>query len=192
MNFFTSDLHLWHKNILSFTNRPFDDIEEMNETLISNINNVVGVSDSLYILGDIAMGMDKENTIKDFIRRVKCPDIHLVFGNHDKQDEALMLSLGFRSAKHYNIVPISKKNKFVLSHYPMMSWDGSTHGSYMLHGHIHSEGTTYNVDNLLNNIRRYDVGVDANHCFPVSEEEIIQFFAEAKNFSFQGELDFIS
>ena len=28
--------------------------------------------------------------------------------------------------------------KFVMSHYPMLDWDRAFHGSYMLHGHIHS------------------------------------------------------
>lgn len=34
--FLTSDSHFNHANIIKFCNRPFDSVEEMNETLISN------------------------------------------------------------------------------------------------------------------------------------------------------------
>ena len=36
--YFTSDLHLGHKSILHLQNRPFADIEEMNDAIIHNIN----------------------------------------------------------------------------------------------------------------------------------------------------------
>lgn len=38
MIYFTSDLHLGHNNILKFTGRPYDSMEEMNRELIRNIN----------------------------------------------------------------------------------------------------------------------------------------------------------
>ena len=43
--FVTSDLHFGHRNILKFCNRPFSDIKEMSEKLISNWNEVVGKND---------------------------------------------------------------------------------------------------------------------------------------------------
>ena len=50
--FFTSDLHLGHKNIIKHCDRPFSSIEQMNRSLLTNINNIVGLNDDLYILGD--------------------------------------------------------------------------------------------------------------------------------------------
>ena len=34
MIWFTSDLHLGHRSVLNFCERPFETVEEMNETLI--------------------------------------------------------------------------------------------------------------------------------------------------------------
>lgn len=33
--FFTADTHFNHANMLKFCNRPFADVEEMNETIIA-------------------------------------------------------------------------------------------------------------------------------------------------------------
>ena len=40
--YFTSDLHLGHTSILHLQNRPFADIEEMNDAIIHNINAFCG------------------------------------------------------------------------------------------------------------------------------------------------------
>ncbi|MCL1797673.1 MAG: hypothetical protein FWG24_05105 [Eggerthellaceae bacterium] len=38
MHYFTSDLHIGHNNVIRFSDRPFSDVLEMNNALISNIN----------------------------------------------------------------------------------------------------------------------------------------------------------
>lgn len=65
--------------------------------------------------------------------------------------------------------------RMVLSHYPMLSWNGKRRGSIQLHGHIHA-GAAYNKRNRRRGIFRYDVGVDANGYAPVSRDEILDFF----------------
>lgn len=39
---FTSDLHLGHRAVINFQDRPFGTVEEMNEALIKNWNFLVG------------------------------------------------------------------------------------------------------------------------------------------------------
>lgn len=48
---YISDLHIGHKNILNFDNRPFFNLTDMKETIIDNWNSVVGKNDSVYVLG---------------------------------------------------------------------------------------------------------------------------------------------
>lgn len=48
--FFTSDTHFYHGNIIRFCNRPFKDVGMMNETIISNWNNTVGLDDIVFHL----------------------------------------------------------------------------------------------------------------------------------------------
>ena len=78
--FFTSDTHFWHDNIIKFCNRPFNSIEEMNDTIIENWNKVVGKNDIVFHLGDFCFcGSDK---FKDIIERLN-GYIYLILGNHD-------------------------------------------------------------------------------------------------------------
>ena len=49
---FTSDLHLGHRNVIRFCDRPFKDEKEMGEKLIENWNNTVGENDIVFVLGD--------------------------------------------------------------------------------------------------------------------------------------------
>ena len=55
MIYFTSDLHFYHKNVIKHANRPYSDVDEMNERLISNWNKKVKEEDDIYILGDFTM-----------------------------------------------------------------------------------------------------------------------------------------
>ena len=54
MNYFISDLHFGHLNIIRLDNRPFTTLEEMDNKLIENWNNTVTRDDTIYILGDFS------------------------------------------------------------------------------------------------------------------------------------------
>lgn len=79
--FFTSDTHFGHERIITLSNRPFRDVQHMNEMLIKNWNDVVSPTDHVYHLGDVALGSFEES--------MKCVARlngikHLVMGNHDR------------------------------------------------------------------------------------------------------------
>jgi len=50
--YFTSDTHFNHRGIISYCNRPFKDIDEMNRILIDGWNSRVRPGDFIYHLGD--------------------------------------------------------------------------------------------------------------------------------------------
>ena len=81
MNYFTSDLHLGHRNIIRLCNRPFATIEEMDETLIRNWNAKVTNGDTVYILGDLLFRNEKP--AEEYLKQLKGKK-HLIIGNHDR------------------------------------------------------------------------------------------------------------
>ena len=52
MIYYTSDLHLGHKNIINHEDRPFSGLINMEKELIYNWNSVVGKKDTVIIVGD--------------------------------------------------------------------------------------------------------------------------------------------
>ncbi len=53
---FTSDHHFGHENIIRFCGRPFKSLGEMNYEMTRRWNLVVEPGDTVYYLGDFAMG----------------------------------------------------------------------------------------------------------------------------------------
>ena len=168
MIYFTSDLHLGHRGIITMQNRPFTTVEEMNRTLLANYNAFVSKNDTVYILGDICHHMPAE-AANEIIRKMNGKK-YLVSGNHDKgYDPGL-----FAEIRDFMTVSLNGVY-FALMHYPMLSWPKKNSGSIQLHGHIHARAE-YNIQNRDDGIRRYDVGVDANDYYPVSLNTILDFF----------------
>lgn len=170
MIYVTSDLHLYHENIIKYTNRPFADVQEMNATLIENWNKTVKEKDDVYILGDFTM---RDETFAEQLLRNLHGQKYLVKGNHDYFAPKYK-GKELKWIKDYHELKINK-NFIVLCHYPFAEWNRKYHGAYHLHGHQHNH-SDYNVRQRKDEIRRYDVGVDANAFAPVSLEKIIYFF----------------
>lgn len=160
--FFTSDNHFYHKNIMKYENRPFDSIEDMNETMIKNWNSTVGPKDHIYILGDLTFS-NKENTKKllDSLNGKK----YLIIGNHDKVGEEIKKY--FVWVDNLRQIKIDDQ-KIILCHYPIYSWNGKFHGSWHFHGHTH---TVSHED--FTHEKKVNVGVDLWDYAPVSFERII-------------------
>src|SRR5580765_7662676 len=79
--FFTSDTHFSHANIIRYCDRPFKDIYHMDQTIVDNWNSLVGPTDVVYHLGDVAMGdSDRWHDILTSLNGYKV----LTIGNHDR------------------------------------------------------------------------------------------------------------
>lgn len=127
---FTSDLHFSHKNILQYEKeaRPFNTVEEMNETLVSNWNSVVRPNDIVFVLGDFAFG--KRNLIV-YAKRLAGKK-RLVMGNHDTYPNAAYLD---SFDKLYGVV---HWERCILSHVPVHPSCLGSRWMLNVHGHLHS------------------------------------------------------
>ena len=171
MIYVTSDLHFNHKNIINLCYRPFKSVEEMNEMLIENWNKTVKYDDEVYILGDIGLSNNADE-IQKYLLQLNGKK-HLIIGNHDQ----FVNSIHFKPNIFSFVGPYKELRYngeiFIMMHYPILDWNMKDRkNSFMLHGHQHNDAN-YNEENIKNNLRRYDVGVDANNYTPVSLDEII-------------------
>lgn len=170
--FFTSDLHLGHANIIKYCNRPFKDVEEMNETIIKNWNSVVMPDDVVYHLGDFAMGVTNKEEYAVRMRERLNGTIHHIMGNHDPKQwrwESYKPKPRFESIKDYDEISVYG-HRIVLFHYGMRTWHHDLRGVWQLYGHSHNQLPPFG--------KSCDVGVDAWNFTPVSFQELQKFMAK--------------
>lgn len=172
MIYFTADTHFFHSNIIQMKNRPYHSVEEMNETLIQNWNAKVSDNDDIYILGDFMLkGPTLAITVLELLHGRK----YLIRGNHDRYvDKSSFRRDLFVWIRDYFEL-CWQERYFILSHYPLLSWNGMYRGSFHLHGHQHNP-PEYNLANRAAGVRRLDVGVDAQGMAPVSINDILAFW----------------
>ena len=66
--FFTSDFHLFHKNVIKFDNRPFENVHEVHLMIEKRWNEVVTDNDIVIYLGDLSFAKsDEKKSVKDFV-----------------------------------------------------------------------------------------------------------------------------
>ena len=155
--FFTADQHLGHSNIIKYCDRPFTDVEEMNEALISNHNEVVGKNDITIHAGDFAWTKEKTEAY-NAVKKLNGRHIFLR-GSHDRWMES--------EDFHHEIWEKKINGVYiVVCHYAMRTWARSHWNSIHLFGHTHGalEGTGKSMD----------IGVDTNDFYPYSIDGIIE------------------
>ena len=133
--FFTSDTHFNHANIIKFCNRPFKDVEQMNDVMIANWNSVIGKDDTVFHLGDFCLGSAAEWTkILDRLNG----KIYLIMGNHDLKNIRQGFISRFEHVAMQMRIEIGKK-RIYLCHYPFLCFEGSYKDDvWQLFGHVHT------------------------------------------------------
>lgn len=177
--YFTSDLHIGHKNIIDYCNRPFASVEEMNETLINNWNKKIPDDGIVFDLGDFAIGGSK--VWNDTLSRLKGKH-YLIKGNHDEKNYRESYSKYFELVTQQMYIQVEDVSIY-LNHFPFLCFGGSyreQHNVYALNGHTHIR-KDINVSDSSEDIKRiincsfpsqYDVGVDFNDYYPISWHEL--------------------
>lgn len=130
MKRYISDLHIGHKNCIAFDQRPFFDLEDMKQTIITNWNNVVIKNDDVYVLGDMFWNNNEALEVLPLLKG----NIHLILGNHDRING--QMNKYFVTVKPYDEIKDESRN-VVLCHYPIAHWRNADYGTIHLYGHIH-------------------------------------------------------
>jgi calcineurin-like phosphoesterase family protein len=107
----------------------------------------------------------------------------LILGNHDHHIENNKENVRkhFTHVAHYEELDVTVENrlgaakhKFVLCHYPIVSWNNMPRGAFMLHGHQHLKG-----DARFGEGRRMDVGMCGSPEFrPYHIDEVLELLSE--------------
>lgn len=146
--FYIADLHFGHKNIISYDGRPFFTVAEMDQALIENWNSVVKKCDTVYVLGDVSW-YNKDDQ-KNIVNQLNGSKI-LIYGNHDYSSYH---NDGF--ARSYDYLEINDNGrKVILSHYPIVSYNGMYRGWYHLYGHVHNTTDDNMVETYLKQWEAY-------------------------------------
>lgn len=130
--FIISDTHWFHKNIIDYESRPFENVHLMNEEMVKRWNQVVSKSDEVIHLGDVSFAnADLTRGILSRLNGYK----RLIMGNHDRhRSRKWWVDVGFDEV---NEDPILYKGFYILSHEPVYV---NEHMPYVnVHGHIHSQ-----------------------------------------------------
>ena len=178
--FLTADSHFGHANCIKYCDRPFANVNEMDNELIRRWNEVVAPDDTVYHLGDFTLGNSEDaehyfSRLNGVIRVLSYPWHHdyrwLPANQYGSSNYAsasdhwvileppiVVLQLLRKINKHHQTI--------TLCHFAMTVWPQSHYGSLHAFGHSHGR---YKPNN-----RSIDVGVDCWNYAPVSLDTIVE------------------
>ena len=116
--FITSDLHLGHKAIIQYCNRPFDfteqGIEESDDFLLAQYRDTVKENDIVIFLGNLTFKKNhKGQKMTEIITKLPGRKV-LIKGNHDWYKDSFYRKCGFLSVNRYLIF-----GDYFLCHFPV-------------------------------------------------------------------------
>lgn len=176
MIYLISDTHFGHINIMVYENRPFENVDQMDRTIIQNWNKIISKRDTVYFLGDFSFynfNLTQETFLK--LNGIK----HLIMGNHDRSHTRTWWKrIGFDIvSKNPTIL---YKEKLILSHEPFNACE-IPEGFINIHGHIHSQKLTYERVILGLTAKDFDLGkkyfnvsADVLGFTPISLDKILE------------------
>lgn len=175
MNYYTSDLHLGHENIISISKRPFATVEEMDETLITNWNSVVQKDDTVFILGDLIFRTAQDPEY--YLHRLKGRKV-LILGNHDSwfRKNQKRYETYFDNTEGYQYMEVSDQGRrVILFHYPILEWNAYYRGAYHIYGHVHDDFKTNDSRNrlVMSEKNMLNACSDLNYFYPVTLDQLI-------------------
>lgn len=169
MTYFTSDLHLGHKNLIEGLRGM--SVDECDELIVQNWNNIVTSKDTVFLLGDISM--DKPQIVAKYLPKLN-GIIKVIAGNHDSfQVCKALYDLGIQ------VCGGIKFDNFYLSHVPIHEAELSRYGRITgnIHGHIHLSGALHDEEQYeLPKDKYFNVNCEFHNYTPISYDVILDYF----------------
>lgn len=186
MRWFTSDIHDFHRNVILYCNRPYKDVNEMHEAIVSTWNSQVGKYDEVYITGDISLN---DNRAMELMKKTNGVKI-LVAGNHDgafwsEKKRAKYLQNGFHSVQRSLKITLKDGTPVLLNHFPYLNETTEAidirykehrpidEGMILLCGHQHCR--------YVKSGKMIDLGWD-NNLRLYSEQEVIDLIRDPRDY----------
>ena len=156
MIWYVSDLHIGHKKVIEYCDRPYNSVGEMDEAIIKQWNSQVNPGDIVYFLGDFGINKNKilESNIVNKLNGKK----HAIIGNHDygfirlhegKNTESIInkyLKAGWESVQVKLERNLENGMTFIMSHLPPSNEFDGRYSKYKIkndlnvfhiNGHLH-------------------------------------------------------
>lgn len=190
--FYTSDLHIGHQRV-AVEHRGFDSPEHHDEVLAWAWQKYVKPADTVYVLGDVAVGGIPRAL--DFLGALPGTK-HLIAGNHDPVHPMHRRTFGRMMPRFLEVfetvTPFARRRvagyEFLMCHFPYVEWgDGPDRplrprydqyrlpdlGVPLLHGHTHGQERAHG--------RSLHVGLDAWNFRLVPEVTVVEWLARLPN-----------
>ena len=167
---FTADLHLFHDNIRKYCNRPFDTLEEMNDSLIRHWNERVKEEDIVFHIGDFLFrnspggkkGEGEPVKSRDIEKLLNGKIIHCR-GNHDRNNSTKTIVERMVIKYGHHRVNLVHNPAYVDTNYKV---------NFV--GHVHSNWKIKRIRRGFGFTDAINVGVDVWNFMPVTFEEIFK------------------
>lgn len=130
--YFWSDTHFGHKNIIRYSNRPFPDVQSMNNSMLANYKATVTKDDIVIFGGDISFMTD--DMMNEILHQMPGHKVWIV-GNHDMDRKGNLAKLHFNE-RHSCLVIDQPEFQLLVTHYPLSE---VPEGCINVHGHIHDK-----------------------------------------------------
>jgi calcineurin-like phosphoesterase family protein len=175
--------------------RGFTSVGEHDAELNERWNKKISSSSIVFHLGDFVFGSDTIDRFKTLCNILNFDTLYIMPGNHCSGWKQVF------EAQKQNIWNIDRNKRvifipnyleavingqpIVLSHYPLVSFNGQARGSWMLHGHCHAKLYLSEIAPLLYKCRVMDLGVE-NCSYPKSFMEIKGLMQDKVPFTFDS------
>lgn len=170
-----SDTHLDDPKIIEVSERKFNSVKDMNETIVDRWNDVVGESDQVLFGGDLShSGAGKNGVWRWF---TKLPSITVFLrGNHDPFARSELDKTPLPIVEYYEFT--AGDQEFQCSHKPSGiadSWTG-----WGIHGHVHDNAPFIDAD-----ARRVNISADVIGYEPIPLPELLQYLESGESLRYR-------